>query len=81
MNARSYKVVKNGENPWNLSSGGEYNRFALIAVRGDALDNLVCWGYKEDTLQAVADNRNRDLAMLGKMIGKAEKIVDNESRE
>ncbi len=82
---RTYKVVdrdgaeKLGANTFSLS---EWNKFALVAVRGETLDNVICWGLKREALDAKAAARNKDIAMLGKMMGKANDMLDaNEESE
>jgi hypothetical protein len=76
---RTYKVVTR-EDAIALGastfSGSDYNRFALVAVRGDKLDNVIAWGFKRDALDAKAEARNKDIAMLGKMMGKANEMLD-----
>lgn len=64
-------------------SGSEYNKFALVAVRGDKLDTVIGWAFKREALDAKAEQRNRDIAMLGKMMGKATDMLDaqDESEE
>ena len=81
---RTYKVVdREGAKALGAStfSDSDFNRFALVAVRGDKLDNVVCWGFKREALDAKAEARNKDIAMLGKMMGKASDMleVDDES--
>lgn len=77
---RTYKVVSVeeakgfGAKPLTLS---DWNRFALVAVRGESLDNVIVWGHNKDNLQKMADARNNDIAMLGKMIDKRSKAIDN----
>lgn len=56
----------------------EHSRYALVAVRGDVLDNVIAWGYKRESLEQKAIQRNKDIAMLGKMVGKATKLADAE---
>ncbi len=76
---RTYKVVDRegatalGANTFSLS---DFNRFALVAVRGDVLDNVICWSFKREALDAKAAARNKDIAMLGKMMGKATDMLD-----
>lgn len=77
---RTYKVVSveeakgYGAKPITNS---EWNRFALVAVRGETLDNVIVWGHNKDNLQKMADNRNNDIQMLGRMIKKKAKALDN----
>lgn len=83
---RTYKVVTRAEATAlgaSTFSGSDYNQFALVAVRGDTLDNVVAWGFKRDGLEAKAAMRNKDIAMLGKMMGKANDMLDekDESEE
>jgi hypothetical protein len=76
---RTYKVVdREGAKELGASmfSDSDYNRFALVAVRGDKLDNVVCWGFKREALDAKAEARNKDIAMLGKMMGKASDMLE-----
>ena len=76
---RTYKVVdREGAKELGASmfSDSDYNRFALVAVRGDKLDNVVCWGFKREGLDAKAEARNKDIAMLGKMMGKASDMLE-----
>lgn len=83
---RTYKVVdreeaaKLGAAPF---SDSDFNRFALVAVRGEKLDNVVGWAFKRDALDKKAEERNKDIAMLGKMMGKASDMMDaqDESEE
>ena len=83
---RTYKVVDRdgakalGADTFSIS---DFNRFALVAVRGDKLDNVICWAFKRDALDAKAAARNKDIAMLGKMMGKANEMLDasDESEE
>lgn len=82
---RTYKVVSR-EDAIALGastfSGSDFNRFALVAVRGNKLDNVVAWAFKRDALDKKAEERNRDIAMLGKMMGKANEMLDaNEESE
>lgn len=78
---RTYKVVTR-EDAIALGastfSGSDYNRFALVAVRGDRLDNVIAWGFKREALDAKAEARNKDIAMLGKMMGKANDMLDSQ---
>jgi hypothetical protein len=81
---RIYKVVTNDEAKAlgaQVFSENPYNRFALVAVRGESLDNVICWAYNRDPLDRKATERNKDIAMLGKMIGKANEIADKEEQE
>lgn len=81
---RTYKVMTREEAIGigaTTFSGSDYNRFALVAVRGDVLDNVVAWGFNRDPLEKKAIARNKDIAMLGKMIGKANDIADKEEME
>lgn len=78
---RIYKVVDVAEAKAlgaQVFSENPYNRFALVAVRGESLDNVIAWGYNRDPLDRKASERNKDIAMLGKMIGKANEIADRE---
>ena len=83
---RTYKVVTR-EDAIALGaptfSGSDFNRFALVAVRGDKLDNVIAWAFKRDALDKKAEERNKDIAMLGKMMGKANDMLDatDESEE
>ena len=76
---RTYKVVDRegakelGADTFSIS---DYNRFALVAVRGDKLDTVLGWAFKRESLDANAEKRNKDIAMLGKMMGKATDILD-----
>ena len=45
---------------FGLKTDGEYNQHALVTMNGDALDQLVCWGFKRENLQTIADKRNAD---------------------
>jgi hypothetical protein len=81
---RVYKVVDVAEAKAlgaKVFSENPYNRFALVAVRGESLDNVIAWGYNRDPLDRKASERNKDIAMLGKMIGKANEIADQEEQE
>lgn len=81
---RIYKVVDAAEAKAlgaQVFSENPYNRFALVAVRGESLDNVIAWGYNRDPLDRKATERNKDIAMLGKMIGKANEIADKEEQE
>ena len=49
---------------FGLKTDGEYNQHALVTMNGDSLDSLVCWGFKRENLQTIADKRNADLASL-----------------
>ena len=81
---RTYKVVTR-EDAIALGastfSGSDFNRFALVAVRGDTLDNVVAWAFKRDALDKKAEERNKDIAMLGKMMGKANEMLDANEEE
>lgn len=81
---RTYKVVTR-EDAIALGaptfSGSDFNRFALVAVRGDKLDNVVAWAFKRDALDKKAEERNKDIAMLGKMMGKANEMLDSNEEE
>jgi hypothetical protein len=81
---RIYKVIDADEAKGmgvKVFSENPYNRFALVAVRGAVLDNVIAWGYNRDPLDKKAAERNKDIAMLGKMIGKANEIADKEESE
>ena len=81
---RTYKVVTRDEAETlgaATFSTSDFNQYALVAVRGDKLDNVVAWGFKREPLEAKAVMRNKDIAMLGKMIGKADAIADIEEGE
>jgi len=81
---RVYKVVDIAEAKElgaKVFSENPYNRFALVAVRGTVLDNVIAWGFNRDPLDRKATERNRDIAMLGKMIGKANEIADMEEAQ
>lgn len=81
---RIYKVVNTDEAKAlgaKVFSENPYNRFALVAVRGTVLDNVIAWGFNRDPLDRKAMERNKDIAMLGKMIGKANDIADKEESE
>lgn len=81
---RTYKVVDVAEAKElgaKVFSENPYNRFALVAVRGKVLDNVIAWGFQRDPLEKKAIARNKDIAMLGKMIGKANEIADQEEAE
>jgi hypothetical protein len=54
-------------------SASEYNNFALVAMKatkeGDSfhsmhVDDVVCWGFKEASLQTLADSRNADMSAM-----------------
>jgi hypothetical protein len=84
MTKRIYKVVTNDEAKAmgaSVFSENPYNRFALVAVRGESLDNVIAWAYNRESLERKATERNKDIAMLGKMIGKANEIADKEEAE
>lgn len=82
--ARTYKVVTRedalamGASTFSVS---DWNQFALVAVRGDMLDNVIAWAFKREALDRKAAERNKDIAMLGKMIGKANEIADMEESQ
>lgn len=81
---RIYKVVDVAEAKAlgaQVFSENPYNRFALVAVRGESLDNVIAWGYNRDPLDRKASERNKDIAMLGKMVGKANEIADMEEAQ
>ena len=81
---RMYKVVDVAEAKTlgaNVFSENPYNRFALVAVRGESLDNVICWAYNRESLEKKAAERNKDIAMLGKMIGKADEIAAMEEAQ
>ena len=81
---RIYKVIDANEAKGmgvKVFSENPYNRFALVAVRGTVLDNVIAWGYNRDPLDKKAAERNKDIAMLGKMIGKANEIADKEEAQ
>ena len=81
---RIYKVVDVAEAKElgaKVFSENPYNRFALVAVRGKVLDNVIAWGFNRDPLDRKATERNKDIAMLGKMIGKANEIADIEEAQ
>lgn len=77
---RTYKVVDVndaallGAKPF---SNGSFNQYALVAVRGGFLDNVIAWGMKREPLQAIADKRNVDIQMLGRMMGAADAELSN----
>jgi hypothetical protein len=76
---RTYKVVdaiEAKELGAKVFSENAFNRFALVAVRGTLLDNVICWAYNRDALDKKAEARNKDIAMLGKMMGKATEMLD-----
>ena len=78
---RTYKVVDREEaKALGVQSftDSEYNRYALIAIRGDKLDTVLGWAFKRESLDANAEKRNRDIAMLGKMMGKANDMLDSQ---
>ena len=78
---RIYKVVTVDEAKTlgaRVFSENPFNRFALVAVRGESLDNVIAWGFNRDPLDKKAAERNKDIAMLGRMIGKANEIADAE---
>lgn len=54
---------------FGIKSDGEYNHHVLVAMRTeDVVDNVVCWGFKRQNLQTIADKRNEDFnAMRQKM--------------
>jgi hypothetical protein len=58
-------------------SNGDFNRFALLAMRGEVVDTVVAWGFNRDALDKKAQERNKDIAMLGKMMGKAAADLDS----
>ena len=81
---RTYKVVDVAEAKElgaKVFSENPYSRFALVAVRGKVLDNVIAWGFQRDPLEKKAIARNKDIAMLGRMIGKANEIADKEESE
>ena len=43
---------------------GEYNHYALISKIGETVDGIVCWGFKRESLQLIADKRNEDLTKI-----------------
>lgn len=79
MERRTYKVVTREE---ALALGGktfstsDHNRFALVAVRGEQLDNVVSWGWKSEGLQAIATRRNEELAQVARMMNRAIKATE-----
>ena len=80
---RTYKVVSADDaSRFGLVHGNDpFKRYALIAVRGENLDTMISWGFNSENLQKIADARNKDIAMLGKMVGKANEIADIEEQE
>lgn len=58
-------------------SNNPYNNHALVAMRGDKLDTMIGWFMRSEPAQNIADKRNKDLAMLQKMVGKASEDMDN----
>ena len=50
------------------TSNSDANRHALVSVNDGALDVCIAWGFKADNLQSIADKRNADLEMLGRMV-------------
>jgi hypothetical protein len=79
MNRRIYKVLEHeeairlGARPF---SKGEHSRFALVAMNGDNLDNVIAWGYRRETLESKATERNDNIGMLRKMILKTDETVE-----
>ncbi len=60
-----YNVVDRQEaGTLGFKTDGEYNQYALISMVGDKVDGVVCWGYKRENLQAIADKRNEDLSKI-----------------
>lgn len=46
------------------STHAEFNRYALVAMRGNTLDTFVAWCYNLENAQKVADARNADMDMM-----------------
>lgn len=80
---RTYKVIAadDASRFGLVHSNDPFKRYALIAVRGENLDTMISWGYNSENLQKIADQRNKDIAMLGKMVGKANEIADMEEAQ
>lgn len=57
-----YNVIGRDEaKGFGFNTDGEYNQFALVTMMGDTVDGLVCWGFKRENLQTIADKRNADI--------------------
>jgi hypothetical protein len=47
---------------FGIKSEGEYNQHALVTMTNESqVDGIVCWGFKKENLQAIADKRNADI--------------------
>jgi len=73
--ARYNVIDRNTAATFGFKTDGEYNRHALVTMSGDAIDGLVCWGFKSENLQAIADKRNAELTSLKEKMTPVE-VVD-----
>ena len=65
-----YNVIDRTEaGTFGFKTDGEYNQFALVSMTENKIDNVVCWGYKRENLQTIADKRNADIDMTKRMVG------------
>lgn len=47
---------------FGIKNDGEYNHHVLVTMKGDSVvDGVVCWGFKKENLQTIADQRNAHL--------------------
>ena len=56
---------------FGIKSDGEYNQHALVTMTNESqVDGIVCWGFKRENLQTIADTRNAQIVALADKFAK-----------
>ena len=74
--ARYNVIDRNEAANFGFKTDGEFNKFALVSMMDEKVDGLVCWGFKRENLQTIADKRNADMEMTKRMVGEDTPAVD-----
>lgn len=74
--ARYNVIDRNEAAGYGFKTDGEFNRFALVSMMGEKVDGLICWGFKRENLQTIADKRNSELEMTKRALKVDDEPVD-----
>lgn len=62
---------------FGIKNDGEYNHHVLVTMKGESVvDGVVCWGFKKENLQTIADKRNADLDAMREKFEKPMKHLE-----
>jgi hypothetical protein len=74
MEAHRKYVVQDA--PASMKEKNPYNQYQLVALRDDVLETVICYGYRKETLQVIADKRNQDHTAMYENLTKQERKLN-----